>query len=372
MEPASCRVIDLHGRRSDEAVRELTSFFETVRVAAARINAAPSSSFYVRVITGSGSHSSHGPILRSVVQRLMDKRGMSYQLERGGGAFRVNALSGIDLYQPDEPLDSKVVVADIDSFNQMAMASRRRHPSHPSHHDFANTIGMMQQSTVASRSRQRPLQRPPHRVSVPVAAAARATPYYDPLPRQVAEEDTNLKTAVEKSRSERDYEARLRRQYEEQLERAISESIESSQEMIKGQESLLKLVSQRSIVDEQRRKEQAQKEFENELLKAIEHSLQLEDLKSEEDEETKTSEEYLLQKALAESEKVKTPEDELLQKILTQSLVEQKRIEEEEQKLLDRAISDSSCVANNSNHDLSTEDEEEELKRVIEMSKQLF
>lgn len=367
MESVSCRVIDLHGRRSDEAVRELTSFFETIRVAAARINAAPSSAFYVTVITGSGSHSSHGPILRSVVQRLMDKRGMSYQLERGGGAFRVNALSGIDLYRPDEPLDSKVVVADVDSFNQMALASRRRHHSH--HGTFANSIGMMQQPTVASRSsHSRPLQRPPNRISVPVAAAI-PTPYYDPLPRQVAEEDTNLRTAVEKSRGERDYEARLLRQHEEEMERAISESIHSSQEMIKGQESLLKAVSQRSIVDEQLRKEQAQKEFEGELLKAIEQSLQLEDLKSEEDQETKTSEEYLLQKALAESEKVKTPEDELLQKILTQSLLEQKKIEEEEQKLLDRAISD---LGNTSNHDLSAEDEEEELKRVIEMSKQLY
>ena len=363
-------MIDLHGRRSDEAVRELTSFFETIRVTAARLNAPSSSAFYVTVITGSGSHSSHGPILRSVVQRLLDKRGMTYQLERGGGAYRVDALSGIDLYQPDTPVDSKVVVANNDSFHQMALASRRRHHHH--HGSFANTIGMTQQSTVASRSSHIPLQRPPNRMSVPVAAAM-ATPSYGPLPRQVAEEDTHLKTAVEKSRIEKDYEARLQRQHEEELERAISISREesltsrnSSRETMKGQESLLRLVTERSIVDEQRRKEQAQNEFEDELLKAIEHSLQLDHLKSEEDEETKTSEEYLLQKALAESEKVKTPEDELLQKILAQSLMEQKRIEEEEQKLLDKAINDSSCVVD------SVEDEDEELKKVIEMSKELF
>ncbi|KAL7491139.1 hypothetical protein ACHAWT_000588 [Skeletonema menzelii] len=359
------RVLDLHGRRSDEAVREVTSFFETIRNAATRVHAAPSSKFYVTVITGSGSHSSHGPILRSVVQRLLEKRGMSYQLERGGGAFRVNALSGHDLYHPDAPVDSKVVVADDDSFHQIAAASRRRNYHHQG--SFADNIGITQQSTVASRSSHTPLHTPSHRLSVPVAATIRTA--YDPLPRQVAEEDTNLKTAVDKSRSERDYEARMRRQHEEELERAMSASREeslSAASRIEGQNELLKLISERSIADEQMRQEQVQKEFEEELLKAIEHSLRLEDLKSEEDEETKASEEYLLQKALAESEKVKTPEDELLQKILTQSLLEQKRIEEEEQKLLDKAIKDSSCVEDNSNSD------DEELKRVIEMSKELF
>ena len=122
-------MLDLHGRRSDEAIREVTLFLERIRNAAARV-ASPSSKFYVTIITGSGSHSSHGPILRSVVQRLFEKRGMSYQLERGGGAFRVNALSGHDLYQPDAPADSKVVIADDDSFHQMAAAARRRHYHH--------------------------------------------------------------------------------------------------------------------------------------------------------------------------------------------------------------------------------------------------
>ena len=124
----------------------------------------------------------------------------------------------------------------------------------------------------------------------------------------------------------------------------------------------------RSIADEEIRKEQAQREFEEELLKAIEQSLHLEQLKGEEDEETNASEEYLMQKALAESEKIKTPEDDLLQKILAESLMEQKRIEEEEQQMLRQAINDSSnVVVEASDNNLSAE--EEELRRVIEMSK---
>lgn len=362
-------------------MRELTLFFERIRSAATRVSsfAASSSQFYVTVITGSGSHSSNGPILRSVVQRLLEKRGMTYQLECGGGAFRVNALSGHDLYQADAPVDSKVVVANNDSFHKMASASRRGY-----HHSGSFADTMQQQSTVASQSHHnRPLHNRPsshQRSSVPAAtatAAAVAAPY-DPLPRQVAEEDRNLKTAVEKSRSLRDYEARLQRQHEEELERAISASrvasTASSQEVIEGQQCPLKLVAERSIADEQMRKEQAQIEFEDELLKAIEQSLRLEDLKSEEDAERNSSEEYLLQKALAESEKVKSHEDELLQKILAQSLMEQKKIEEEEQKLLQQAINDSSsCVTDNiSSNDNNLSAEEEELKRVIEMSKELF
>jgi len=369
-------VIDLHGRRSDDAVRELTLFLERIRSAASRVPsfAASSSQFYVTVITGSGSHSTHGPILRSVVQRLLEKRGMSYQLERGGGAFRVNALSGHDLYQAEAPADSKVVVADNDSFHEMASARRRHHH----HGSFADTVQMMaQQSTVTSQSSRSSMHIPSHSLSIPVVAAAAVVTTYDPLPRQVAEEDANLKTAMEKSRNETDYEARLQRRHEEELERAISASRAaaasraSSQEMIEGQQSLLQLVAERSIVDEHMRKEQAQKEFEDELLKAIEQSIQLEDRKSEEEEEAKASEEYLLQKALAASEMVKTPEDELLHQILAQSLMEQKRIEEEEQKLLQEAINNSSRVADNVNdHDSSAEDEE--LRRVIEMSKELF
>ena len=174
----------------------------------------------------------------------------------------------------------------------------------------------------------------------------------------------------------------MERQHQEELRRAIIASRESlsaandaaSQER-EGQQSLLRLVSERSIVDEEMRKEQAQKEFEDELLKAIEQSLQLDQLKSEEDEETKASEEYLMQKALAESKKIKNPEDELLRKILAESLMEQKQIEEEEQQLLQQAINDSSCVAqqDNRNNNLhSASAEEEELRRVIEMSKELF
>jgi len=220
-----------------------------------------------------------------------------------------------------------------------------------------------------------------HTLSIPIVAAAASQPssFYDPLPSQVAAEDKNVRTALEQSSNEinnlQRYRDQMEKKHEEELERAIEASRKSlsdandaaSQER-EGQQSLLQLVSERSIVDEEIRKEQAQREFEEELLKAIEQSIHLEQLKGEEDEETNASEEYLMQKALAESEKIKTPEDELLQKILAESLMEQKRIEEEEEQMLRQAINDSSNVVVEANHkNLSAE--EEELRRVIEMSK---
>lgn len=363
----------------------MTLFLERIRNAASRVPSLATSSsatFYVTIITGSGSHSSHGPILRSVVQRLLEKRGMAYQLERGGGAFRVDALSGHDLYQAGAPVDSKVVVVnDNDSFHQMASASRRRNPNERG--SFANTVGIMQQQhQQQSRSTTQSSHRPMHTLSIPIADAAASRPssyYYDPLPSQVAAEDKNVRTALEQSSKEinnlQRYRDQMERKHEEELGRAIEASRKSlsdandaaSQER-EGQQSLLQLVSERSIADEEIRKEQAQREYEEELLKAIEQSLHLEQLKGEEDEE-KNAEEYLMQKALAESEKIKTSEDELLQKILAESLMEQKRIEEEEEQMLRQAINDSSNVVVEANHKNELSAEEEELRRVIEMSK---
>ena len=263
----------------------MTLFLERIRNAASRVPSlatTSSATFYVTIITGSGSHSSHGPILRSVVQRLLEKRGMTYQLERGGGAFRVNALSGHDLYQAGAPVDSKVVVVnDNDSFHQMASASRRSNPNERG--SFADTVGIMQQQQKQqSRSTTQSSHRPMHTLSIPIAAAAASQPssFYDPLPSQVAAEDKNVRTALEQSSNEinnlQRYRDQMERKHEEELERAIEASRKSlsdandaaSQER-EGQQSLLQLVSERSIVDEEIRKEQAQREFEEELLKAI-------------------------------------------------------------------------------------------------------
>ena len=79
---------------------------------------------YVTIITGSGSHSTAGPVLRSAIHSLLVKRGMVFTIERGNGAFKVDALSGIDLHDAPLPTSSKVVTVEQAEFHQMAAARR--------------------------------------------------------------------------------------------------------------------------------------------------------------------------------------------------------------------------------------------------------
>jgi hypothetical protein len=49
---------------------------------------------------------------------------MDWRLERGGGSFQVDALSGYDLYDPAPPTDSKVLIAGADEFRHSATTRR--------------------------------------------------------------------------------------------------------------------------------------------------------------------------------------------------------------------------------------------------------
>lgn len=67
---------------------------------------------WVLVITGSGAHSPEGPVLRDAVQNLLEKRKMKYSINRGKGSFTVNANSGIEFYEPGQPVCSKVILKE--------------------------------------------------------------------------------------------------------------------------------------------------------------------------------------------------------------------------------------------------------------------
>ena len=120
--------IDLHGKLVEDAITEVTLFLERIRTYhhhhAAATGGGTTTTFNVQIITGSGSHSRHGPILRSAVQKLLEKRRMVWKLEHGGGSFQVDALSGDDLYDPGEATDSKVLIAEEKEFHQLASSRR--------------------------------------------------------------------------------------------------------------------------------------------------------------------------------------------------------------------------------------------------------
>jgi hypothetical protein len=98
--------LDLHGYRKDGAMSELTSFLEGHRVAGTTAS--------VMVITGTGSHSSDmgGPVLRSAVQSLLERREMEFS-RNTAGSFLVKAQSGVTWFsQQSTSEDTKVIVRD--------------------------------------------------------------------------------------------------------------------------------------------------------------------------------------------------------------------------------------------------------------------
>lgn len=89
--------LDLHGYRREAAIAELTCFLEK-------------HSTWVRIITGSGSHSRHGPVIRSAVESLLQRRRVRHERETPG-SFLADASTG-DLWwrQDSTEEDTKVIV----------------------------------------------------------------------------------------------------------------------------------------------------------------------------------------------------------------------------------------------------------------------
>ena len=105
--------IDLHGCKKSDAISRLTSFMEELTIQHKKKHKQrKSGEVWVLVITGSGAHSQHGPILRTAVQSLFEKRNMTFFLNKGKGAFTVNVNSGYKLYAPELPSCTKVLLTN--------------------------------------------------------------------------------------------------------------------------------------------------------------------------------------------------------------------------------------------------------------------
>ena len=239
-------------------------------------------------------HSTHGPILKNAVQKLLAKRGMNWALERGGGAFKVDALSGVDLYDKEAPTCGKVVVAKQTEFHQMA-ASRRR---------------MNGGSYASTMAQHRPCPPPVRTVSVPTSITSplinRRSGHVAaaPLPRHVALEDAAIQKATKQSVTElqlkQNMNDRLSKDYEREFQKAVSDSklqctIGEKEEREEGWEAQqLRLACEQSLMAASKAEKLAEQENyeDDDLRKAYEQSLIEAEERQQDDDESDEDEDY--------------------------------------------------------------------------------
>ena len=90
-------LLDLHGYQERPAIRALTDFLEEHKNINSNSPRNRRHGTWVRVITGTGSHSTRGPILRPAVQSLFERRQMTFTMDTPA-SFCVDAASGVTFY----------------------------------------------------------------------------------------------------------------------------------------------------------------------------------------------------------------------------------------------------------------------------------
>lgn len=140
-------IIDLHGQTGAQAISSLTFFLSNIVQKVEKERGANTVGIYstqikskkkmvaldnighpvwVRVITGSGSHSSSGPVLRSEVIALLKKREMTYHVDAGRGSISVLANSGFELYDDSVKTTTKIIVENHATFEWNQCVSGRK------------------------------------------------------------------------------------------------------------------------------------------------------------------------------------------------------------------------------------------------------
>jgi hypothetical protein len=254
--------IDLHGKTKSESLKRLTSFMDQVSSSKPK-----STNVWVLVITGSGAHSNTGPILRTSVESLFQKRKMKYMINPGKGSFSVDVNSGFQLFEPEQPIDTKVVISET---------SRQEISSLAKHRDRVRSF---------PRSGQE-----------------------NPLPSEVAATDAFLEESWregQKAMAEQQRDGHL-------LQKAMSMSVLEQTEQMEEEEGEAKML-RRALSMSMIENLPEPRDDENEIQKALELSKQEFELEQEDDP---------IQLALELSRKVSCKEDEDLLQILEQSKVQ--------------------------------------------------
>jgi hypothetical protein len=262
--------IDLHGHRKSEGISALTAFLDQVVRSKGEV--------WVLVITGTGANSHDGPVLRSAVQALFEKRQMVYTVNHGKGSFNVKANSGFVLYEPQEPRDTKILVKEApDPF-----------PALPK---MSNLVARASTSTV------------------------------NPVPAEVAANDANL----EESRKEQKKEFKQRKKEEKIIKKALSISLLESAKEDEEEEKKMERALSLSMIEIRAEEGGEEKKMERALslsmieIRAEEGDLQKALELSQTEFESMRTDDDDLQRALELSQKVTCLDDEEMLRIFNES-----------------------------------------------------
>ena len=302
----STRVLDLHGCTKLQAIKRLTFFLDQLRHkhktprtlrAQNQIPTVPGP-MAVTIVTGSGKHSTHGPVLRQAVEKTLQRRQMVFQLNPGNGSFCVDALSGIELVARDNSLkeDTKVIVTDSSNGNEVQLVNRNTTTSIAA----VQLNSLIRSNTLGSSSSS-----DDNIVNdVPL-----------PTPGEVARDDEQVEIVKQLSQSEAAKEKALKVREQNELKRACEDSVSLNDKMEEDEIAL------RKVLEMSRQQTVQVDEDEEEMLRQVLEMSEQVELEKKEEERL----EFEAVLALSQQESNKEMEgdtDLLLMKILEQSKIE--------------------------------------------------
>ena len=198
--------LDLHGETREKAVSKLISFLDQIRHN--HSTESSSTSVMVTIVTGSGSHSSTGPVLRPAIEKVLKKRQMKYHLTHRKGAFVVDALSGIELYE-EAVVDTKINFVPDEEFRAVNTCNKNKANALPyayrKHQQNDITLDCTDENDEASNIKSG----------------------HNPLPQEVAADDDNIAKAKELSLKEASVELSRKTKEKNELNQALALSIET-------------------------------------------------------------------------------------------------------------------------------------------------
>jgi hypothetical protein len=328
--------LDLHGYTKIQAIRKLTDFLE-----AHSLSSQPQ---WVVVIAGSGAHSQHGPVLKTAVIQLLEKRNVIYKLQTSGSLL-VLATSGETLYPSLEGLvDTKVVIADAaDEGVTMQRLYRKRQPFQHQYRSISSSSNnasfgqSSQHSTTASATAAAAALMPAdfeytvaqvhQQQSELERARGDSLEHYNSNERNSnKEEQKQLEAVINMSRKQIEFE---QQQEDELLRHALHVSIQEKPRHLDPteEERLLQLAIAQSEREQQEqeqfraeREAQLQLQEERLLQQVIEELKKQERLRVERERQLQMQEERVLQQVMVASSK--DDEVEALEEALRRSLNE--------------------------------------------------